>query len=96
MLGASLITEQTGPVGQPVSKVLILKGINFDRELYFAILLDRTHDGVVVVASEMGGMDIEKVFGVVLVVCVRLTLNSRWLLSTRKRSIHSRSMPNPA
>uniref|UniRef100_A0A0H5R5D8 Succinate--CoA ligase [ADP-forming] subunit beta, mitochondrial n=1 Tax=Spongospora subterranea TaxID=70186 RepID=A0A0H5R5D8_9EUKA len=61
MLGARLITEQTGPEGQPCNKVLVLKGINFDRELYFALLLDRSYDGPVAVVSKMGGMDIEKV-----------------------------------
>lgn len=61
MLGANLITVQTGPAGQPCSQVLVHEGISFDRELYFAILLDRTHDGVVVVASKKGGMDIEQV-----------------------------------
>lgn len=43
------------------SKVLIHEGINFDRELYLAILLDRAHNGPVFVASPQGGMDIEAV-----------------------------------
>ena len=42
-------------------QVLIHEGINFDRELYFAILLDRAHNGPVIVASPQGGMDIEQV-----------------------------------
>jgi succinyl-CoA synthetase beta subunit len=41
--------------------VLIHEGINFDRELYLAILLDRAHNGPVFVASPQGGMDIEQV-----------------------------------
>jgi len=61
MFGANLITKQTGPEGQPVNKVLIHEGINFDRELYFAILMDRAHGGPVIVASRQGGMDIEEV-----------------------------------
>jgi len=61
MLGNILITHQTGPAGQPVQKVLIHEGISFDRELYFAILLDRAHNGPVIVASKQGGMDIEEV-----------------------------------
>lgn len=61
MLGASLITKQTGPEGQHVNKVLIHEGINFDRELYFAILMDRAYGGPVIVASKQGGMDIEEV-----------------------------------
>jgi succinyl-CoA synthetase beta subunit len=32
-----------------------------DKEFYFAILLDRAHQGPVMVASPKGGVDIEKV-----------------------------------
>jgi len=35
--------------------------LTFDRELYFAIVMDRSHYGPVLVASPMGGMDIEQV-----------------------------------
>lgn len=61
MFGASLITKQTGPEGQLCQKVLVHEGISFDRELYFAILMDREHNGPVIVASKQGGMDIEEV-----------------------------------
>lgn len=61
MIGSSLITAQTGPEGQPCKQVLIHEGISFDRELYLAILLDRAHNGPVMVASPQGGMDIEQV-----------------------------------
>jgi succinyl-CoA synthetase beta subunit len=61
MFGHCLITKQTGPAGQKVLKVLIHEGISFDREMYFAILMDRAHNGPVMVASTQGGMDIEEV-----------------------------------
>lgn len=61
MLGARLITKQTGPGGQLVTKVLVNEGISIHRELYFAILMDRAHGGPVLVASTQGGMDIEEV-----------------------------------
>lgn len=61
MFGHNLITKQTGPEGQKVMKVLIHEGINFDREMYFAILMDRAYNGPVMVASTQGGMDIEEV-----------------------------------
>lgn len=61
MLGHNLITKQTGPDGQHVKKLLVHEGITFDRELYFAILMDRSHGGPVLVASKQGGMDIEEV-----------------------------------
>ena len=61
MLGSKLVTKQTGPAGQLCTKVLVNEGITIERELYFAILMDRTHNGPVLVASTQGGMDIEEV-----------------------------------
>ncbi len=61
MLGAKLVTKQTGPEGQLCAKVLVNEGISIKRECYFAILLDRAYGGPVVVASTQGGMDIEEV-----------------------------------
>ena len=61
MLGARLVTKQTGPAGQLVTKVLVNEGITIHRELYFAILMDRAFNGPVLVASTQGGMDIEEV-----------------------------------
>jgi succinyl-CoA synthetase beta subunit len=61
MLGSKLVTKQTGPSGQLCSKVLVNEGITIERELYFAILMDRASNGPVLVASTQGGMDIEEV-----------------------------------
>lgn len=61
MIGANLITKQTPPDGVPVSAVMLAESIDFDKEIYFAILLDRAAGGPVIVASPMGGMDIEAV-----------------------------------
>jgi len=61
MLGGRLVTKQTGPEGQLCTTVLINEGVTITRELYFAILLDRKHNGPVIVASTQGGMDIEEV-----------------------------------
>jgi len=61
MIGHKLITKQTGPEGQLTQKVLVHEGINFDKELYLAFLLDRAHNGPVIVCSKQGGMDIEEV-----------------------------------
>lgn len=61
MLGNTLHTKQTGPEGVPVSKVMVAHALDFNREFYLAILLDRAHNGPVFVASPMGGMDIEQV-----------------------------------
>ena len=61
MLGNHLVTKQTGPEGQLCNKLLVHEGIFFDKEYYFAILMDRAHNGPVIVVSKQGGMDIEEV-----------------------------------
>lgn len=61
MLGHRLITKQTPPEGVLVSKLMVAESLNFDRELYFAIVMDRASLGPVLVASPKGGMDIEQV-----------------------------------
>jgi len=61
MIGYRLTTKQTPPDGVPVRKLMIAESLTFDNEKYFAILMDRSYDGPVMVASPMGGMDIEQV-----------------------------------
>ncbi len=61
LIGARLVTHQTGPNGQPVERVLIEQPSAVARELYLACLLDRTLERIVVIASAEGGMDIEEV-----------------------------------
>jgi len=61
MLGRHLVTNQTGPEGQFVAKVLIHEGVDFVNEFYLAFLLERAFDGPVIMGSPMGGMDIEEV-----------------------------------
>lgn len=61
MLGHRLITKQTPTNGIEVKKVMVADSINIVRETYFCILLDREHNGAVLIASEAGGMDIEQV-----------------------------------
>lgn len=61
MLGYKLVTKQTPPEGVLVNKLMVAESLNFDRELYLAILMDRASNGPVLVASPKGGMDIEQV-----------------------------------
>lgn len=61
MLGETLVTHQTGPEGKVVRKVLVGQAAEIDRELYFAILMDRAINAPKIIASTEGGMDIEKV-----------------------------------
>lgn len=61
MLGATLVTHQTGPTGKEVKRVYIEDGCDIDRELYLSLLVDRETSQVTVIASTEGGMDIEEV-----------------------------------
>ena len=61
MLGTRLVTHQTTPEGVPVSKVLVEKAVDVERELYLSIVIDNVSRLPVMMASEAGGMDIEEV-----------------------------------
>ncbi len=61
MLGNHLVTIQTGPEGKRVNQVLIEAGCNIARELYLGIVLDRAAAMPVLMCSQEGGVEIEKV-----------------------------------
>ena len=61
MLGATLVTHQTGPAGKEVKRVYIENGCDIDRELYLSFLIDRSTSRVTIIACQEGGMDIEEV-----------------------------------
>jgi len=61
MLGHKLVTKQTHADGVLVNRVMIAESLNFSKEKYFAIVMDRAAHGPVMVASPQGGMDIEQV-----------------------------------
>lgn len=48
-------------MGIPVKKIMIAESVNIIRETYICILMDRQHNGPVIIASPAGGMDIEAV-----------------------------------
>ena len=56
-----LVTHQTGPEGQPVRKLLVEQGLDIQRELYVGVVLDRTIQRPVLMASSEGGVEIEEV-----------------------------------
>ena len=56
MLGQTLVTHQTGPVGRVVNNVFIAEATDIAREVYVAILLDRATSAPVFVASTEGGV----------------------------------------
>ena len=61
MLGNVLVTKQTGPEGRLVNKVLIVAAPNIQKEVYLAVLLDRSTSRPLIMASTEGGVDIEEV-----------------------------------
>jgi succinyl-CoA synthetase beta subunit len=61
MLGKNLVTHQTGPEGRRVMRVLVEQGLNIQREIYLAMVLDRERSRVTVIGSAEGGVEIEKV-----------------------------------
>ncbi|MBK1720999.1 ADP-forming succinate--CoA ligase subunit beta [Thiocystis violacea] len=61
LLGARLVTHQSGPEGLPVTQVLIEQPTAIARELYLSLLVDRAAERILFMASASGGMDIEAV-----------------------------------
>jgi succinyl-CoA synthetase beta subunit len=61
MIGMTLVTPQTGEQGRLVRKVYVEAGTEIERELYFAILVDRGTQKIALIASTEGGMSIEEV-----------------------------------
>jgi succinyl-CoA synthetase beta subunit len=61
ILGQPLVTGQTGPEGRKVYQVLIEEGVGIDRELYLAMVIDRSRATPVMIFSRAGGMEIEEV-----------------------------------
>ena len=61
MLGATLVTIQTGPAGKQVNRLYIEEGAQIAAEFYLSMLVDRVTGGVAFVVSTEGGMDIETV-----------------------------------
>ena len=61
LLGNILVTHQTGDEGKEVQTIFITEGIDYKKELYLGILLDRTVSKNVIMASTEGGVEIEKV-----------------------------------
>ena len=61
MLGATLVTVQTGPHGKQVNRLYIEDGSDIDKEFYLSILVNRETSEVSFVVSTEGGVNIEDV-----------------------------------
>ena len=61
LLGKVLVTHQTGPEGKEVKKIYIEEGADIQAEYYLGMVLDRSSEMPVMMASSEGGVEIEKV-----------------------------------
>jgi len=61
MLGRTLETVQTGPLGKVVNRLYVEDGSEIEREFYLSCLVDRANGQVAFIASQEGGVDIEQV-----------------------------------
>ncbi len=61
LLGATLVTHQTGPQGRVVRRLLVEEGCQIARELYLGLVVDRATGRVTLMASTEGGVEIEEV-----------------------------------
>ena len=61
ILGMQLVTHQTGPEGKLVRQVLVAEASEIENELYLGLVVDRDTACITLMASQEGGVDIEKV-----------------------------------
>src|SRR5215218_1215946 len=61
MLGATLVTIQTGANGKQVNRLYIEEGSDIDKEFYLSLLVDRETSRISFVVSTEGGVNIEDV-----------------------------------
>lgn len=60
ILGMTLISPQTGPEGRLVRKVFITPAVDYVKELYVSVVLDRVNRTPIILASAEGGTEIEE------------------------------------
>ncbi len=61
MLGATLVTVQTGAAGKQVNRLYIEEGSDIEKEFYLSLLVNRESSQVSFVVSTEGGVNIEDV-----------------------------------
>ncbi len=61
MFGRKLVTHQTGNQGKGIYRVYVESTVDIDREIYLGLVLDRSSQRVMIVASAQGGMEIEEI-----------------------------------
>jgi len=60
ILGMTLVSPQTGPEGKIVKKIFITPAVDYVKELYVSVVLDRVSRTPIILASAEGGTEIEE------------------------------------
>jgi succinyl-CoA synthetase beta subunit len=60
ILGMNLVSNQTGPAGVLVKKILMVEACDIAKEIYVSVLMDRKAGKPLIIASAEGGMEIEE------------------------------------
>ena len=95
ILGMQLVTHQTGAVGQTVRRLLIEEGANISKEFYVGMVIDRSQQRVVLMASSEGGMEIE-----IVAACTPEKIHKVWInpasgLSEQEADVVARNIGLP-
>ena len=61
MFGQTLVTHQTGSEGKGIYRVYVEGAVDIVQEIYLGLVLDRSSQRVMIVASAEGGMEIEDI-----------------------------------
>lgn len=61
LIGSTLVTHQTGPLGQVVRKIYVESAANVDKAFYLSLVLNRNTNQTCIIASKEGGVEIEEV-----------------------------------
>ncbi len=63
MLGSRLVTAQTGPGGVLVRSLLVEEAVDVVKEMYLSAAIDRGRERPVLLASALGGVEVEQAAG---------------------------------
>jgi len=61
LLGSRVVTPQTDGGGKPVYRLYVEEALEVEHEIYLGLVLDRRTERVMIVASAVGGMEIEEI-----------------------------------
>ncbi len=61
LIGSKLVTEQTGPAGKKVSRVLVEECVSIAQEFYLGATIERQKGRVAVIGCAEGGIEIEEI-----------------------------------